>query len=268
MDIGTAKPTASERKLVAHHLIDVANPDETWSVATYRAAALEVIDQIHTENRLPILVGGTGQYITAILEGWNPPPRSKDDSIRKELREFAEKHGAQELHEQLKSLDPSSAERIQPTNLRRVIRALEIIRITGSPVSSSQANDPPRYHILRVGLLRSRAELYERIEIRIEKMFADGFMEEVRHLLAQGYHPDLPSMSAIGYKQVAQVLLGEGSIDSAKAEMLRLTKQFVRRQANWFKRDDPKIHWFDMNEDVLKQVSALVEHILLGEADG
>lgn len=267
MDIGTDKPKEEVRRQVPHHLIDIVDPDEPFSVAKYRELAMATIHELLEAGRLPILVGGTGQYITAVLEGWNPPPRPNDDSIRNELRQVAKEKGPQELHAQLRKLDPKSAERIAETNVRRVIRALEIVRLTGRPVHELHANEPPDFNIFRIGLTRPRSEIYARIEARIREMFVEGLVDEVRGLLAKGYDPELPSMSAIGYKQIAAALRSGSSIEDAKLEMIRLTKQFVRRQANWFKGDDPNIHWFEMDDESIERVSAMVEGFLSGQTE-
>jgi tRNA dimethylallyltransferase len=250
MDIGTAKPTAEERSRIRHHLIDVADPDETWGLAEFRRAALDAIADIHSRHRLPFLVGGTGQYITALLEGWVPPSRPPDEMLRKELEAFARQHGVEALHARLAEVDPLSAERIAGTNVRRVIRALEIFMSAGIPASQLRRKESPHFCALKIGLYLPRRELYQRIDTRIEAMMEAGFVEEVRALLDQGYDPDLPSMSAIGYKQVASALLGKLSMEEAIQQMRRSTRQFVRRQANWFKRSDPDIHWFDVSEEI------------------
>jgi tRNA dimethylallyltransferase len=250
MDIGTAKPLAQDRRKIPHHLIDIADPDEAWDLARFRRAALDAIQDIHSRSRLPLLVGGTGQYVTALLEGWQPPPRPPDRSIRKRWETYAEKYGPKALHDRLREVDPESAERIHEANVRRVIRALEITELTGIPASQQREKEKPPFRSLRVGLIRPRDELYKRIDERIERMIVAGLEDEVRGLLERGYSADLPALSAIGYKQMAEVVRGEKSLDEAKAEMRKLTRQFVRRQANWFKPEDPAIHWYRVREGV------------------
>jgi tRNA dimethylallyltransferase len=259
MDIGTAKPTLEQRQRVPHHMIDIADPDEDWSLARFRQVALEVIEAVHGRGHLPLMVGGTGQYITAILEGWNPPPKPSDATLRKELESFAAKQGRAALHKRLEKVDPVAAKRIHENNLRRVIRALEIYHATGIPSSELRKKEPPAFRSLRVGLTLPREILYERIDTRIDEMIQAGFQAEVERLLEQGYAPELPSMSAIGYEQMARVISQEISLEDAVIEMRRLTRQFVRRQANWFKPDDPQIHWFDMRqEDVQDSIRDLI----------
>lgn len=259
MDIGTAKPTLEQRQRVPHHMIDIADPDEDWSLARFRQVALEVIEAVHGLGHLPLMVGGTGQYITAILEGWNPPPKPSDATLRKELESYAAKQGRAALHKRLEKVDPVAAKRIHENNLRRVIRALEIYHTTGIPSSELRKKEPPAFRSLRVGLTLPREILYERIDTRIDEMIQAGFQAEVERLLEQGYAPELPSMSAIGYEQMARVISQEISLEDAVIEMRRLTRQFVRRQANWFKPDDPQIHWFDMRqEDVQDSIRDLI----------
>jgi tRNA dimethylallyltransferase len=251
MDIGTAKPTLEERARVPHHLIDVANPDETWSLALFQKKAAEIIANIHQRGQLPFLVGGTGQYARAVTEGWSPPAVKPDPHLRSELEKLREENGADWLHTKLHELDPLAAEKIDPRNVRRTVRALEVILTTGKPFSLQRGQSDSPYRLLTIGLKRPRAELYKRVDERIESMFAAGLVEEVKALLEKGYLPELPTMSAIGYRECIRVVKGEWSIEQAKVEMRRATRMFVRRQANWFKETDPGIHWFDAGQDHL-----------------
>ena len=244
MDIGTAKPAPAELARVPHHLVDVADPDETWSLAMFQRAAQAAIAEIHARGRLPFLVGGTGQYIRAVTEAWEIPEVAPDFRMREALEKWAQEVGPDGLHRRLAEVDPEAAERIDPRNLRRTVRALEVILRTGKRFSAQKSRGESPYRVLQLGLTRPRPELYARIDARIEAMLEAGFLEEVRGLLAAGYAPDLPSMSAIGYRQMVQVIQGEITLEEAVTLMKRLTRQFVRRQANWFKFDDPNIHWF------------------------
>src|SRR5215216_3677484 len=205
MDIGTAKPTPEEQRRVPHHLIDIANPDEILSLAIFQQKAREAIADIHTRNKIPFLVGGTGQYIRAVTEGWNPPEVQPDQRLRDELERRKEEKGVYWLYEKLKMLDPAATEKIEARNYRRTIRALEVILTTGKRFSEQRGQSESPYHLITVGLIRPRAELYERVDKRIDVMFANGFVEEVRGLLAKGYSPSLPTMSAIGYRECIRV---------------------------------------------------------------
>lgn len=262
MDIGTAKPTAAERARVRHHLIDVAAPDETWSLAVFQKAAAAAIAEIHARGRLPFLVGGTGQYVQAVTRGWRPPAAGPNPNLRAELEALAQVKGELWLHEELRRLDPAAAEKIDPRNLRRTIRALEVIHLTGRKFSEQRTQTESPYRLLTIGLTRPRPELYARIDARIEAMFAAGLLDEVRSLLAQGYAPSLPSMSGIGYRQCCCVLTGEWTVEQAKAEMRRLTRVFVRRQANWFKPNDPLIHWFEAGKVDLSEIETEIRSFL------
>ena len=246
MDISTAKPTVEERTRVPHHLIDIAGPGETWSLALFQRAAADAISGIHRRGKLPFLVGGTGQYIHAVTHGWSPPETVPDARLRTALEELAKLMGNNWLHERLAVLDPAAAEAIDPRNVRRTIRALEVIFSSGRKFSEQRGQGESPYQQLTIGLSCPRPVLYERIDARIEAMFALGLLEEVRGLLAQGYSPDLPTLSAIGYRECVAVLEGRMSLEEARVQMRRRTRIFVRRQANWFKADDPNIKWFEM----------------------
>ncbi|UYN89716.1 MAG: tRNA (adenosine(37)-N6)-dimethylallyltransferase MiaA [Anaerolineales bacterium] len=247
MDIGTAKPTAEQRSAVVHHLIDIAEPGETLSLAVFQQQASAAIADIHVRGKLPLLVGGTGQYIQAILAGWLPPALPPQPALRAALEGWAEQIGGDALHARLAVLDPAAATNIDPRNVRRTLRALEVIFATGRRFSHQRGQAPSPYRVLRLGLTRPRAELHARIDARIDAMLAAGWLDEVRSLLAAGYSPSLPSLSAIGYAQLAQYLAGELPLDEAVAEIKRLTRSFVRRQYAWFKPADPAIHWVDLS---------------------
>jgi tRNA dimethylallyltransferase len=262
MDIGTAKPTRAERARVAHHLIDIVDPDETLSLAVFQQRAREAIEDIHTRKKLPLLVGGTGQYIRAVTQGWTPPEVKPDESLRKELERQKEAHGISWLHEKLKELDPLAADNIDPRNFRRTIRALEVIKTTGRKFSEQRGQSESPYQLITIGLTRPRIELYERVDARIEAMFANGFMEEVQSLLARGYSPSLPTMSAIGYRECVQVIEGRITPEEAKQLIRRATRVFVRRQANWFKESDPDITWFRAEEGAVEKAEDYIRQAL------
>ena len=262
MDIGTAKPSLRERRGVPHHLIDVADPAETWSLALFQQAAAAAIAAIHARGHLPFLVGGTGQYIHAVTHAWTPPVTGPDANLRAELEAQAEENGYLALHKELQVLDPAAAEKIDPRNLRRTIRALEVIRLTGKKFSEQGGKTESPYRLLTIGLTRPRPELYARLDARIESMFADGLLDEVQRLLASGCSPELPTMSAIGYRECIQVLHGSMTVEQAKVEMRRLTRIFVRRQANWFKLEDPSIHWFEAGTAKLEEIEMVIDAFL------
>lgn len=258
MDIGTAKPTRQEQQRVSHHLIDVADPDETWSLAVFQEAAQKAIADIHLRGKMPFLVGGTGQYIRAMLEGWAPPELAPDPKIRQVLDKWAAEIGGDELHRRLNRLDPVAAERIDSRNVRRTVRALEVIFHTGRRFSSQTRKQESPYDILVLGITRPRPELYRRIDERIEAMLAAGLVEEVQALLQKGYPPDLPTFSAIGYREIIAHLRGEISLEDAVMLIKRATRQFVRRQANWFKPTDPTIHWFNVDGQLAEKMEACI----------
>jgi tRNA dimethylallyltransferase len=266
MDIGTAKPSASEQARVKHHLIDVADPDESWSLARYQRAALAAVAAVTDEGQIPLLVGGTGQYLAAVVEGWRPPP-GPDHALRGELFAFADQHGSESLHRRLAEIDPRRAETLDHRNVRRVVRALEIYHLTGRPPSEQQWREPPPYRILRLGLERPREELYARIDTRLEAMLEQGLVDEVRGLLEAGIEPHAPALSAIGYRQIVEYLQGEHDLDSAMAEIRRASRRFVRHQTNWFQRGSPPVRWFRVEAGLEKELVSFVQGWLRGDVD-
>lgn len=244
-DIGTAKPSVAEQALVPHHLIDICDPDETITLATYQKEAYKLIGEVAANGRLPMLVGGTGQYVKAVVEGWGIP----EVAPRPNLRAALEKLGQTELARWLQALDPVIATRHDPRNVRRVIRALEVTLTTGRPISEIQRKTPPPYHICIVGLHRDRDTLYQRIDDRVDQMMASGLLKEVSGLHNQGYGVHLPAMSGLGYRQLVTHLTGELTLDEAVERIKFETHRFVRQQATWFRLDDERIRWFDLAED-------------------
>jgi len=262
MDIGTAKPTREEQARVPHHLIDVANPDETWSLAQFQQEARKVIAQIHARGKLPFLVGGTGQYVRAVTEGWNPPEVKADERLRNELEKMKDNKGIYWLHDKLKSLDPEAAAKIDARNVRRTIRALEVILSTGRKFSEQRGQAESPYRLVTIGLTRPREELYARVDARIEAMFAAGFVDEVCGLLEKGYLPELPSMTGIGYRECVGVVQGQWTEDAAKVQIRRATRIFVRRQANWFKPSDESIRWFVVQDSTVEEIVKLLRQVV------
>jgi len=258
MDIGTAKPSKAERNLVPHHLIDIADPDEIWSLGRYKRVAVEIINNIHKNNKIPLLVGGTGQYIRAITEGWVIPKIKADEQLRGVLKRWAGQIGVDGLYNRLQVLDPQAAIKIEPNNIRRTIRAFEVIFHTGKRFSEVSEREPVPYNIIQVGLTRPREELYQRIDERIDAMMQSGFVDEVQGLIESGYTSNLPSMSAIGYKQIMSYLEGEITLEEAVMLFKRMTRQFVRKQANWFRKDDPNIFWYEMQTGIIQEIETQI----------
>lgn len=253
MDIGTAKPQKEEMQGIPHHFIDIAEPDERISLGFFQNAVYGKIDEILAKGKAPFLVGGTGQYLWGVIEGWQPPRTLPDERFRDVLEKIASIRGTEYIYQMVISLDPTAAVNIEPNNLRRSIRALEVIFSTGELFSKQREKDPPPYQFKIIGLQRPRTELYQRVDERIEKMIADGLIVETQALIEKGYDPQLSSLSAIGYKEIVRYLDHEISLDEAVALIKRRTRIFIRHQANWFKKDDPRIHWFDMQNDAVEQ---------------
>ncbi len=243
MDIGTAKPTPAERRLVPPHLFDVADPRDDYSIALYSAQARAAFADIWARGSFPWLVGGTGQYVWALLENWQVPAVPPDVSLRASLAAFAAEQGHDALHERLRAIDPAAGERIDARNVRRVVRALEVYEHTGVPISEWQKKGAPGFEFLLFGIDVARPVLDARISSRVDEMFASGFVDEVRALLATGVPADAPAMSSIGYAEVVRHLAGEISLDEAAELTKRATRRLARRQWQWFRRDDSRITW-------------------------
>lgn len=259
MDIGTAKPTPEQRALVPHHLIDVVAPEEAFTLAQYQELAYDAIGDVSARGKLPFLVGGTGQYVRAVMEGWGIPRVPPNEALRVELYRQAEIEGEAVLHARLREVDPVAAGRIDSRNLRRVVRALEVYLETGQPISELQRKKPPPYRILQIGLTIERQELYRRIDERVDRMIEEGLVEEVRGLVERGYSYDLPSMSGLGYQQIGMYLRGEVGLAEAIQLIKRHTRRFVRHQYNWFRLDDDvptklAFRWFDVLSDSYEEI--------------
>lgn len=236
MDIGTAKPTAQERAAAPHHLIDVVDPDDEFSLAIYQDMAYAAMAAIAARGRLPLLVGGTGQYLAALLEGWQIPRVAPQPELRAALEREAAEHGAAALHARLARVDPEAAAGILPTNLRRIVRALEVYHVTGEPISAQQVKRPPPYRARTLWLTLPTGELYRRIDARVDAMLAGGLVEEVRGLLARGYGWELPAMSGLGYRELQPFFAGQSTLAEAVERLKYDTHAFARRQPNWFRR--------------------------------
>jgi len=244
MDIGTAKPTPEQRALAPHHLLDSIAPDTPYTLADYQANAQAAIAAIHARGHLPLLVGGTGLYIRAVVDNLAIPEVPPQWELRHELEAQAAREGPAALHVRLAALDPASAARIDPANLRRVIRALEVTLVTGQPFSAAQGARPSPYDTLLLGLTCERARLYERADRRVDAMLAAGLVDEVRALVAQGYNWRLPAMTSLGYGEIGAYLRGETSLAEATTHLKHHTHRYIRRQDTWF-RPDTRIRWLD-----------------------
>jgi tRNA dimethylallyltransferase len=257
MDIGTAKPTREHRALVPHHLLDAADPDEPFDAARYVRLARPVLEALHSRGKIPLVVGGTGLYVKVLTRGicMGAPG---DPRVREQLLRELVEQGLPRLHEELLRVDPDAGRRIHPHDRQRIVRALEVYRLTGSPLSAFQSQHGFNHCIYRTAkifLYRERNVLYERINRRVLQMMDQGLREEVRRLLQMGYGPELKPMQSLGYKQMAATLLGTCSLDSAILDMQRATRHYAKRQLTWF-RGDPEFRWFhaESRKEILEWV--------------
>jgi tRNA dimethylallyltransferase len=264
MDIGTAKPTAEQRAAAVHHLIDLVDPDQTLSVAEFQKLAEAAIAAVHARGRLALLVGGTGQYITALLEGWRAPQVAPIPELRRQLEDEARDRGSAVLYERLLAADPAAQGLIHPHNTRRIIRALEVIAQTGQPFSALRVKQPPPYALFQIGVTLERAALYRRADARLDAMLAAGFADEVRMLLERGYDRQLPSMSGLGYAQLAAHWLDGVPLAEAVQRTRTATHDFIRRQYTWFRHHDhgAPVHWFDQANAAIDALTASVDRWL------
>ena len=260
LNIGTAKPSTEELSQVKHHLINCADLDSPWSLGEYKTHAETLILNLNEEGKLPLLSGGTGQYIRAISQNWQVPELEADHRMRDVIENIGQEIGFDTLYEKLKILDPQAAEFIDYQNHRRTVRALEVIFKTGRRFSESRTKSESPFEILTIGLHWEREELYQRIDNRIEQMLSDGFEDEVRTLVSQGYRNALLKMGVIGYTEMINYLDGVISLEEAVMLIKRNTRKYVRRQANWFKPTDPEINWLDAKDPaILEKMLGLVK---------
>jgi tRNA dimethylallyltransferase len=257
MDIATAKPTPDERAHLPHHLIDVVWPDESYTLAQYQADATSAIVGIYARRCLPTLVGGTGLYVRAVVDGLAIPRVAPDPALRAALEAEAASMGPSALYERLAELDPATAARIDPRNVRRLVRALEVCILSGRPFSEQQGARPTPYRPLILGLNMDRAALYARADARIDAMLAAGLVDETRTLMERGYAWSMPSMSSLGYREIGAYLRGETGLADAVARFKLDTHAYIRRQLTWF-RPDARITWLD----AALPPDALAEHAL------
>lgn len=259
LSIGTAKPSAAELARVPHHLVDFCEPAKKLSLAQFQRLAFAAIDDIHERGKLALMVGGTGQYVRAVVEGWGIPEVEPHPGLRIDLEGFADAYGASALHNQLGAVDQQAASAIDYRNIRRVVRALEVYRVTGKPISKLQQRQPPPYSILQIGLTRPKPVLEQRVQLRIDRMVERGLVAEVQSLLAQGHTWNLPAMQSLGYIQFQPYIAGEISLEEAVEAIKRETLDFVRRQYMWFRLDDPHITWFDLESVDHQHIIAFID---------
>ena len=245
MEIGTAKPTPEERAQVPHHLFDLLTPAEDFSLGTFLKLAREVVPEIEGRDSIPIVVGGTGQYIWALREGWEVPAVAPDDEYRTEMESLAAEEGNQVLYQRLQLIDPKRASELDPRNTRRLIRALEIHHVTGIAPSDFQAPSGGGIDGLVIGLTMARGILYDRIDRRVDQMMAHGFLDEARNLTALGLALGEGCLACPGYRELGQFLAGEMSLDDAVQKTKFQTHRLARRQYTWFKLGDSRINWLD-----------------------
>lgn len=249
MDIGTAKASAEEQRLVPHHMIDIHDPDHPFSVAEFQERVTALIPQIAARGKLPMIVGGTGLYVESVCYDYRFTDVPSDEALRQELDHYAETQGDDALHHQLQEVDPQTAERLHPRDRRRIIRAIEVYRTTGIPLSAhlaAQTKESP-YNLCIIGLTMDREQLYRRIEERIDLMMEKGLLREVRRLLDEGCKPEYISMQGLGYKEMIAYLEGKLSLPDAVTLLKRDTRRFAKRQLSWF-RHMKDIHWIDVTD--------------------
>jgi tRNA dimethylallyltransferase len=272
MDIGTAKPSASERARVQHHLIDIVDPDENYTLGTFIKDAENAINEIGSNNNLPLLAGGTGLYFKGLLSGVfdeddtdsgnESATGKKKEEIRQDLSKRLTEEGSRALHNELEHVDPESAKRIHPNDSHRILRGLEIFYSTGIPWSkhlSNQAERKENYRVLKIGLTRPREELYTRIDQRVHKMVEEGLLDEVKNLLAMGYTKELKSMQSLGYRHIINYIEGLWDWKQTLELIARDTRHYAKRQYTWFK-NDPEINWYEVHkfDDIMKDIATFL----------
>jgi tRNA dimethylallyltransferase len=262
MDIGTAKPSVAERAHIPHHLLDIILPDQNYSIALYQQAATTAISEICTRKKLPLLIGGSGQYVWSLIEGWQIPEVPPDPTFRGELEQKATASGAECLFRELEEIDPVAAARISPNNLRRIIRALEIHRKTGRKPSELQYKKGTDYPVLIIGLTANREKLYEMIDARVERMVESGLIDEVKCLINMGYRPELPSMSSLGYREIAAHLNNDVDLPGAIERIKFETHRFARSQYAWFHLNDERIKWFQADDDIKSKINYTINNFI------
>ncbi len=262
MDIGTAKPSPAQQAQVQHHLIDLVDPDQDFSVADYQAQFYQTVQAVLERGKLPLMVGGTGLYIRACTQSFVFDPDGANRQLRFELRRLADENGSAALHRRLAQVDPAAAARIHPNDLVRIIRALEVYDATGTPLSTLQPkrNSDFQFRTIYLVLDRNRDELYQRIDARVEQMLEAGLVHEVQSLLEMGYGPDLKPMQSLGYRQIAQFLAGEISFDEGVAQIKQQTRHYAKRQLTWFRRE-PADCWLNLTARKQELIGEILGYI-------
>ncbi|MCK4904910.1 tRNA (adenosine(37)-N6)-dimethylallyltransferase MiaA [bacterium] len=261
MDIGTAKPAKEDREKYFYHMIDVVSPDYHYSAGEYACDADKVIEGIVERGKTPLISGGSGLYLDALVHGISSMPKA-NLALRKKLGQEAAQKGSAFLHKLLKEIDPISAKKLHPNDLNRIIRAIEVYQLTGEPMSEIQKvkSKIQDYHCLIIGIARPRPQLYERIDIRVDNMFDNGLVEEVEILIKQGYNPELSSFQALGYKEVANYLNGNFTLEEVKEKVKTSTRNFAKRQMTYF-RKNKDIKWFvldDERQEIFEEVEKFI----------
>ena len=259
MSVGTAKPSAAQLAEVRHHLIDVAEPWDGYGLAMFLRQARGTIDGVLARGGRPVVVGGTGQYVWGLAEGWQVPAVPPQPEVRRELEAEAEAHGPEALHARLARVDPEAAAGIDARNVRRVVRALEVWRVAGRRFSGLRRRSSPPFTPHVVGMRVERGQLHRRIAARVEAMLAAGWLAEVQGLLEAGCGPELPSFSSVGYREMAAHLRGETSLEEAVALTVASTHRLVRRQGSWFKAGDDRITWVGSADEAAAYAAAIWE---------
>ncbi len=262
MDIGTAKPTIEERRGIPHHMIDIVDPDEEFSVAQFKSAAEACIKEIIGRGKIPVIAGGTGLYINSLVYNISFSDTISDWNYREQLQNLALEHGPAALHKMLEEVDPVSAAAIHPNNVKRIIRALEVYKTTGKPISEHKEESrktPPPYDYKIFGLEVTRDNLYRRIEKRVDKMMHQGLCDEVEGLLKSGYSPNLVSLQGIGYKEIISAIEGKCSLDTAVENIKLGTRHLAKRQITWFNKTEG-LKWINTeNMDIWAMIKILTD---------
>jgi len=262
MDIGTAKPSVADFSAVPHHLFDIISPNQPYSLAHYQKSALAAIIGVQDHKKIPVLVGGSGQYVWSVIENWQIPEVAPDAEFRERMVSIANEQGSDFLYQQLRVVDPAAAQKMLPGNLRRVIRALEIYEKTGEKPSLLQTKKGHDYPLKIIGLTCDRERLYDHINLRTDRMIESGLVDEVKRLIKMGYTSVLPSMSSLGYRQITGHLTGSMSLKEAVQAIKYETHRFARNQYAWFRSNDTRISWFDTADEVNEKINYTINSFL------